>query len=140
MAGSLASASRRRRATPIEAPVPANHQARRYYGAAGVLDEAIYISMRQQLAAEALRRGLPLVCGFREMTEAGCLFSYAVDNRENYRRVSIYVDKILKGARPKDLPVEQPTGIEFVINLRTATALGLDIPPAVLARADKLIE
>jgi putative tryptophan/tyrosine transport system substrate-binding protein len=108
--------------------------------AALVLDEGVFVAERSRIAAEALRRSLPLVCGFRQMAEAGCLLSYAGSLHElNYRAAS-YVDKILKGAKPTDLPVELPTKFELVINLRTAKALGITIPASILARADEVIE
>ena len=87
----------------------------------------------------ALKSRLPSMYGRRQDVEAGGLMSYRADETENYRRVVTYVDKILKGAKPADLPVEQPTKFELVINLKTAKQIGLTIPPNVLARADKVI-
>jgi putative tryptophan/tyrosine transport system substrate-binding protein len=104
------------------------------------LDDAAFIAGRVELAAQAIRHRLPLVCGFRELAQAGCLFTYAVRVADMWHRSASYVDKILKGAKPADLPVEQPTKIELVVNLRTAKALGLEIPATLLACADEVIE
>jgi putative ABC transport system substrate-binding protein len=81
-----------------------------------------------------------MACGFREMTRAGCLFSYATNIREHFRRGASYIDKILKGAKPGDLPFEQPTRFELIINLKTASKLGIEIPEMVLTLADEVIE
>jgi putative ABC transport system substrate-binding protein len=92
-----------------------------------------------RIAAFALRSQLPSVYQSREFVYAGGLMSYSADLADSYRRVAYYVDKILKGAKPADLPVEQPTKFELVINLKTAKQIGLAIPPNVLARADRVI-
>jgi len=95
---------------------------------------------RQMIASLAAQNRLPAVYSGREFIEAGGLLSYAVSYPDLYRRATIYVDKILKGAKPADLPVEQPTKFELIINLKAAKSLGLTIPPAMLARADEVIE
>jgi putative ABC transport system substrate-binding protein len=95
---------------------------------------------RRRIADLAVKYRLPTAVGGREYAEAGGLFSYAVSYPGLFRRAAVYVDKILKGAKPADLPVEQPTKLELVINLKTAKALGLTIPRSLLARADQVIE
>ena len=105
-----------------------------------VLDDPTFIAARADMAKEAARQRLPLICGFREMTEAGCLFSYSVSLKDMWYRLATFVDNILKGAKPSDLPIQQGTKFEFVINLKTARALGFDISPILLARADEVIE
>ena len=94
---------------------------------------------QKRTAGFALRSRLPSVSGREEFVDAGGLMSYAADDADSSRRVTIYVDKILKGAKPADLAVEQPTKFELVINLKTAKQIGLIIPPNVLARADRVI-
>jgi putative tryptophan/tyrosine transport system substrate-binding protein len=103
-----------------------------------VLDDATFIASRATMAAA--RHRLPLICGAREMAEAGCLFSYSASIKDMWYRSASFVDKILKGAKPADLPVQQGTKFEFVVNLKTARALGFDVPPTLLARADEVIE
>jgi len=93
-----------------------------------------------KLTEAALRHRLPSICGRRANAEAGCLLSYGPNFRDMFRLAADYVDKILKGAKPADLPVQQPTTFELVVNLKTAKALGLTIPPLILARADEVIE
>jgi putative ABC transport system substrate-binding protein len=88
----------------------------------------------------ALRYRLPAIFQNREFVDAGGLVSYAPSSASNYRRAANYVDKILKGAKPADLPVEQPTKFELIINLKTAKTLGLTIPQSLLVRADHVIE
>jgi putative ABC transport system substrate-binding protein len=95
---------------------------------------------RKRIVGFALKSRLPSVYANKAYVEAGGLMSYGTDETDNYRRVAYYVDKILKGAKPAELPVEQPTKFEFVINLKTAKEIGVTIPPNVLARADRVIK
>jgi putative tryptophan/tyrosine transport system substrate-binding protein len=105
-----------------------------------VLGTAIFLTERQRVAELAIKHRLPTMSNLKDVVEAGGLMSYGPSFDDLYRRGAIYVDKILKGAKPGDLPIEQPTKFELVINLKTAKALGLTIPPSLLARADQVIE
>jgi ABC-type uncharacterized transport system substrate-binding protein len=102
--------------------------------------DAMFNGERHRIAALAAAARLPWVSGARENAEAGAVISYGVNLRENYRRAATYIDKILKGTKPGELPVELPTKVEMVINLKSAKALGLTIPPALLGHADEVIE
>jgi putative ABC transport system substrate-binding protein len=105
-----------------------------------VLRDAVFRAQRAQIIALAAKNRLPAVYGLREEAEAGGLIAYGASVPQLYRRAATYVDRILKGAKPVDLPVEQPTEFELVINLKTAKTLGLTIPPSLLQRADQVIE
>jgi putative ABC transport system substrate-binding protein len=105
-----------------------------------VVTTSVFFRERAQLARLAVQRRLPAVYALREFAEAGGLMSYGTDLPDMFRRAAVYVDRIFKGAKPGDLPMEQPTKFELVINLKTAKALGLTIPPSLLARADQVIE
>jgi putative ABC transport system substrate-binding protein len=105
-----------------------------------VLSDPMFFAQRERIVDLAAKYRLPGIFEWREFTEAGGLLSYGANIAEQYRRLATYVDKILKGARPGDLPVEQPTKFELVINLKTARTLGLTIPQAVLSRADHVIQ
>ena len=113
--------------------------AREHAGALFVPADIIFVRHAKQMADLAARHRLPAMFGFREHVEAGGLMSYAASFDVMFRRAAAFVDKILKGARPADLPVEQPTKFELVINLRTAKALGVTIPQSVLQLADDVI-
>ena len=105
-----------------------------------ILDDPLMSVQRRGIVELAMLQRLPTVSTERSYAEAGALLSYGASFSDLFRRAATYVDKILKGAKPADLPVEQPTKFDLVINLKTAKALGLTIPPIVLARADEVIE
>jgi ABC-type uncharacterized transport system substrate-binding protein len=102
--------------------------------------DSVLFNSRGQIAEMALRNRLPAASIQRELAEAGFLLTYGADIRDLYRRSAVFVDKIFKGAKPADLPVEQPTKFELVINLKTAKALGVEVPTSLLQRADEVIE
>jgi len=105
-----------------------------------VLPSAFFSSQTQRIVSLAARSRLPAIYEHQSFVEAGGLMSYGPSHRDTFRRIAEYVDKILKGGKPADLPVEQPTKIELVINLKTAKALGLALPQSLLGRADRVIE
>jgi putative ABC transport system substrate-binding protein len=105
-----------------------------------VLRDVMFVAMRRQIAAFALASRLPTIYAFREHVESGGLLSYGVDLRDAYIRAAFYIDKILKGEKPADLPIEFPTKLELVINLKTAKTLGITVPPQLIARADEVID
>jgi putative ABC transport system substrate-binding protein len=127
-----------RRAEDIESAFTA--MTRERAGALLLLPDAMFILQRIRIADLAARAHLPVMHAQSEHMSAGGLAFYGPSMAENFRRAATYVDKILKGAKPADLPVEQPTKFELVINLKTAKALALSIPPSLLARADQVIE
>jgi ABC-type uncharacterized transport system substrate-binding protein len=105
-----------------------------------VIEDALLIGpLRGRIADLAIQHRLPAICDWRHSVAAECLMSYGPSQLDTYRRAATYVDQILKGAKPADLPVEQPTMFELVINLTTAQALGLMIPPTLLFQATEVI-
>ncbi len=126
--------------TPSE--IEAAFAAMRSQRAGGVLvmRDSVFFAQRTQIVALAAKSRLPAVYGFREQAEAGGLMAYGASTPQLFRRAATYVDKILKGAKPADLPVEQPTKFELVITLKTAKELGLTIPPSLLGQADQVIQ
>jgi len=105
-----------------------------------IFSDGVTYARRREIIDFAARRRLPTMFAFREAPDDGGLMSYGVNIAASYRRAATFVDKILKGAKPGDLPIEQPAKLELIINLKTAKALGLTIPPSLLARADEVIE
>jgi putative tryptophan/tyrosine transport system substrate-binding protein len=115
-------------------------QAREPNGGLIVMPDSFTDAHRVEITSLAARYRLPAVYPFRFFAEVGGLLSYGVDRTDNFRRAAAYVDRILKGEKPAELPVQAPTKYELVINLKTAKALGLEIPPKLLALADQVIE
>ena len=104
-----------------------------------ITDDTLFWNLHAALASTAIERGLPAMGGIRGFAEAGGLISYGPSMREQFRRAATYVRKVLNGAKPGDLPIERPTQFELVVNLKTAKALGLNIPESILFRADEVI-
>jgi putative tryptophan/tyrosine transport system substrate-binding protein len=109
-------------------------------GVEGLVVLSSFNTQQQRIASLVKARGWPAVCPERAFAEEGALISYSVDTSANHRRAAYYVDRILKGTKPGDLPIEQPTKFELAVNLKTAKALGLTIPKSILVRADRVIE
>jgi putative ABC transport system substrate-binding protein len=127
---------------PVQSPDDFETALRAARGAGGLVqaDDPLFTTHRRRLVELVVRSRLPAIYGLREHVDAGGLMSYGPDYPDLYRRAATYIDRILKGTKPADLPVEQPTKFELVINLKTAKALGLTIPPSLLQRADQVIE
>ena len=115
-------------------------QAREPNGGLVAMPDAFLSANRVELTSLAARYRLPALYTYRSFTEVGGLMSYGNDPVVNYRRAATYVDRILKGEKPNELPVQVPVKYELVINLKSAKALGLEVPPTMLARADEVIE
>jgi putative ABC transport system substrate-binding protein len=105
-----------------------------------LISGAFTLFHRKKLLTLSLKNQLPSVCEDSRWSQDGCLMSYGPSGNDRSRRAAVYVDKILKGAKPADLPVEQPMKFEFVVNLKAAKQIGLTIPPNMLARADRVIK
>ena len=111
-----------------------------HVGLVFVPQSPLFFTERSRIAALAIATHLPTLYGFREHVERGGLISYNINVRENFRRAAAFIDKIMKGTKPENLPIELPTKLELVVNLKTAKTLGITIPPALLVRADEVIE
>jgi putative ABC transport system substrate-binding protein len=109
-------------------------------GAIAVMPDPVFVTNLKRIADLAARSRLPSIFHLREFADSGGLVAYGPDRSDMFRRAATYVDKILKGAKPGDLPIEQPTKFELVINLKAAKALGITVPPSLLARADEVIQ
>lgn len=139
-------AARKMNLQPVSAMIDQQDFASAFEGALRQKVEAVLVldcsalPAAEQVTSIIGKSGLPALYPFPRYTQAGGLMAYGPDNIDQYRRAAVFVDKILKGRKPADLPVEQPTRFEFVINMKTAKALGLKIPPVILLRADRLIE
>jgi putative tryptophan/tyrosine transport system substrate-binding protein len=134
------------KATAIEVRTPLDFEGafpsqseRRIDGLLVVVDP-LFFSHAPRIIALAAAARLPTIHSFRQHVELGGLMSYGINDTQSFRRAAYFVDRILRGAHPGDLPIELPSKLEFVINLKTARALGLTVPPALLARADEVIE
>jgi len=124
---------------PDELPNAFKVATREHAGALFVIEDAVLLQHRTRILDLAAKLRLPVASSYREFAEAGGLLSYAPNLPDQFHRAATYVDKILKGTKPADLPVEQPMKFELIINLKTAKQIGLTIPPDVLARADRVI-
>jgi len=124
---------------PDELPNAFKVATREHAGALFVIEDAVLLQHRTRILDLAAKLRLPVASSYREFAEAGGLLSYAPNLPDQFHRAATYVDKILKGTKPADLPVEQPMKFELIINLKTAKQIGLTIPPDVLARADRMI-
>jgi putative ABC transport system substrate-binding protein len=125
---------------PADLDVAFTAMSREQLQAVLVVTDGVLFNQRARLAEAAVRAHLPTMCEVRNFVEVGCLIAYGPSYADLSRRAAVYVDRILKGAKPADLPVEQPTTFELLINLKTAKSLGLTIPQSILARADQVIE
>ena len=105
-----------------------------------LLPARFFVAEREQIVKIAMANRWPISCGPHEFADAGAMLSYGPDRAALYRRSAYYIDRILKGTKPSELPIEQPTKFELIVNLKTAKALGIKIPQSILLRADKVIE
>jgi len=109
-------------------------------GSQAIIAQPIFVGYQDEIVAMAMKDRLPVISDWAAFAKAGALFTYGARQAAGMRRTAYYVDRILKGTKPADLPVEQPTEFELVINLKTAKALGLNVPQSLLAQADDIIE